>query len=78
MRCSDKVLTKHALRDGGLPTPDWVSLGEIAFQRARRRRRARRRSSERLGFPLVVKPASQGSSLGVKFAAHARRRSRRR
>ena len=31
MRCSDKVLTKHALRDGGLPTPDWVSLGEIAF-----------------------------------------------
>ena len=31
VRCADKVLTKHALRDGGLPTPDWVSLGEIAF-----------------------------------------------
>ena len=31
MRCYDKVLTKHALRDAGLPTPDWVSLGEIAF-----------------------------------------------
>src|SRR4029077_8807865 len=24
---------------------------------------------ERLGFPLVVKPASQGSSLGVEFAS---------
>jgi D-alanine-D-alanine ligase len=25
VRCADKMLAKHALRDGGLPTPDWVA-----------------------------------------------------
>ena len=30
-RCADKMLAKHALRDGGLPTPDWVVLGQIGF-----------------------------------------------
>ena len=67
MRCFDKVLTKHALRDGGLPTPDWVSLGEIGFRSWGPPRRSAR-IEQRLRFPLVVKPVSQGSSLGVKFA----------
>ena len=67
MRCADKVLTKHALRDGGLPTPDWVSLGEIAFTELGAAD-ALRAIEQRLAFPLVVKPASQGSSLGVTFA----------
>jgi D-alanine-D-alanine ligase len=67
MRCSDKVLTKHALRDGGLPTPDWVSLGEIAF-RELGAADALSSIEDRLAFPLVIKPASQGSSLGVAFA----------
>ena len=31
-RCSDKVLAKHALRDAGLPTPDWVAFSETAFR----------------------------------------------
>jgi len=67
VRCADKVLTKHALRDGGLPTPDWVSLGEIAF-RELGAAEALRRVERRLAFPLVIKPASQGSALGVAFA----------
>ncbi|HEY1774606.1 MAG TPA: D-alanine--D-alanine ligase [Solirubrobacteraceae bacterium] len=67
MRCSDKVLTKLALRDGGLPTPDWVALGETAFQDLGAAE-ALASVAERLGFPLVVKPVSQGSALGVKFA----------
>ena len=33
---------------------------------------------ERLGFPIVVKPADQGSALGIRFAARGRRRARRR
>src|SRR6185437_14871773 len=70
MRCSDKVLTKHALRDGGLPTPDWVSLGEIAFS-ALGAAEALAAIERRLAFPLVIKPASQGSSLGVAFARTA-------
>jgi D-alanine-D-alanine ligase len=67
MRCWDKVLTKHALRDGGLPTPDWVSLGEIAFSELGAAD-ALTSIERRLDFPLVIKPASQGSSLGVAFA----------
>jgi len=67
MRCWDKVLTKLALRDGGLPTPDWVALGETAFQDLGAAE-ALASVAQRLGFPLVVKPVSQGSALGVKFA----------
>ena len=32
---------------------------------------ALRRIEERLGFPIVVKPADQGCALGIKFARHA-------
>jgi D-alanine-D-alanine ligase len=70
MRCADKVLTKHALRDAGLPTPDWVSLGEIAF-RELGAAESLASIERRLAFPLVIKPASQGSSLGVAFARSA-------
>jgi D-alanine-D-alanine ligase len=70
VRCSDKVLAKHALRDGGLPTPDWVVLGEIALHELGAGE-ALPGIEQRLGFPLVVKPVSQGSSLGVKFASSA-------
>ncbi|MGA3361788.1 MAG: D-alanine--D-alanine ligase [Solirubrobacteraceae bacterium] len=68
VRCADKMLAKHALRDGGLPTPDWVVLGQIGFHELGMAE-AIADIGQRLGFPLVVKPVSQGSSLGVKFAA---------
>ena len=70
MRCADKVLTKHVLRDGGLPTPDWVSLGEIAVTELGAAD-ALATIEQRLAFPLVIKPVSQGSSLGVTFARTA-------
>ena len=70
VRCADKMLAKHALRDGGLPTPDWVVLGQIGFHELGMAE-ALADIGERLAFPLVVKPVSQGSSLGVKFAASA-------
>jgi D-alanine-D-alanine ligase len=70
VRCADKMLAKHALRDGGLPTPDWVVLGQIGFHELGMAE-ALADIGERLGFPLVVKPVSQGSSLGVKFAGTA-------
>ncbi|MGA2471737.1 MAG: D-alanine--D-alanine ligase [Solirubrobacteraceae bacterium] len=66
-RCSDKVLAKHALRDAGLPTPDWVAFSEKAL-RDFGAAEALEEIEERLDFPLVVKPASQGSALGIKFA----------
>jgi D-alanine-D-alanine ligase len=68
IRCMDKVLTKHLLRDAGIPTPDWVAFNSTAF-RELGAADALEEIEERLGFPLVVKPAAQGSSLGVRFAA---------
>ncbi|HET9126042.1 MAG TPA: D-alanine--D-alanine ligase, partial [Solirubrobacteraceae bacterium] len=67
IRASDKVLAKHAMRDAGIPTPDFFAFSETAF-RSLGAARALPRIGERLRFPIVVKPASQGSALGIKFA----------
>jgi D-alanine-D-alanine ligase len=68
IRCMDKVLTKHLLRATGIPTPDWVAFNSTAF-RELGAADALDEIEARLGFPLVVKPAAQGSALGVRFAA---------
>jgi len=68
MRCADKILTKHALQDAGIPTPDFVSFGQTAL-RELGAADALSAVAERLSFPIVVKPADQGSALGIKFAA---------
>ena len=70
IRAADKVLAKHAMRDRGIPTPDFYSFSETAFQ-ALGAARALPAIEERLQFPIVVKPASQGSALGIKFARTA-------
>ncbi len=69
-RCMDKVLAKHAMREAGLPTPDWFAFNQTAF-RELGAADALGQLERRLGFPLVVKPSRGGSSLGVKFAADA-------
>ena len=63
----DKVAAKHEMRAAGIPTPDWVAFNATAF-RELGAADALEEIEERLGFPLVVKPARQGSSLGVEFA----------
>lgn len=70
LRCADKVLTKHELRAVGLPTPDWFAVTEDAF-RELGAADALPAVEERLRFPVVVKPARQGSALGLRFAADA-------
>jgi len=67
IRCMDKVLAKHALRDAGLPTPDFYAFSQAAFEELGAAR-ALPAIEERLDFPIVVKPAGQGSALGIKFA----------
>jgi D-alanine-D-alanine ligase len=71
MRSVDKVLTKHLLIEAGLPTPDFFAFSETAF-RELGAAEALPAIEERLEFPIVVKPAAQGSALGVKFARSAR------
>ncbi len=68
IRASDKVLAKHAMRDAGIPTPDFFAFSETAFK-GLGVAQAVPAIAARLGFPLVVKPASQGSALGIKFAS---------
>jgi D-alanine-D-alanine ligase len=68
LRSIDKVATKHLLREQGIPTPDWVAFNATAFQELGAAD-ALAEIEAGLGFPLVIKPAAQGSSLGVRFAA---------
>jgi D-alanine-D-alanine ligase len=52
----DKLRTKRLAEAAGVATPAWVLLGGAGdFERATRE----------LGLPLAVKPASQGSSVGM-------------
>ena len=54
----DKVASKHLLRSVGLPTPAYVAIPQG--------REATVTAAEiPFGFPLVVKPAREGSSVGV-------------
>ena len=70
IRSMDKVLTKHAMRDAGIATPDFYSFTQTAF-RELGAATALPAIEERLDFPIVVKPAGQGSALGIKFARSA-------
>ncbi len=50
----DKDVSKRLFRDAGVPTPDWVMAPVTAGQ-----------AGKRLGWPVVVKPSKQGSSVGL-------------
>jgi D-alanine-D-alanine ligase len=67
MRCTDKLLAKHLMREAGVPTPHFHSLREASIKELGAAA-AIADIEGGLGFPLVVKPAVGGSALGVKFA----------
>jgi D-alanine-D-alanine ligase len=69
-RATDKVLAKHLMVEAGIPTPEFFAFNETAF-RELGAAEALPAIEERLDFPIVVKPSSQGSALGVKFARSA-------
>jgi D-alanine-D-alanine ligase len=66
--CMDKIAAKHEMRGAALPTPDWAAFNATAF-RELGAADTLEEIEARLGFPLVIKPASQGSSLGVELAS---------
>ncbi len=67
MRCTDKALAKHLMGEAGIPTPHFHAFKESAIKELGVAA-ALPNIERELGFPMVVKPASQGSALGVKFA----------
>jgi D-alanine-D-alanine ligase len=69
-RATDKVMTKHLMLEAGIPTPPFFAFSETAF-RELGAADALPAIEERLEFPIVVKPSSQGSALGIKFARSA-------
>ncbi len=52
----DKVRSKHLFRAAGIPTPDYAVAA--SFEEASV-------AAEKIGFPLIVKPSGQGSSVGM-------------
>ncbi|THV40611.1 D-alanine--D-alanine ligase family protein [Glycomyces buryatensis] len=63
-RAWNKSTAKDLLRTAGIPTPDWVTMPRQAFSDFGAHKLLDRIST-RMGLPLVVKPNSGGSGLGV-------------
>ena len=61
---SDKGLAKHVFGMTDVPTPAWIPISEAAI-RDYGAAAGLPAAIERLGLPLVTKPASQGSALGL-------------
>ncbi|WP_410983185.1 D-alanine--D-alanine ligase [Bacillus cereus] len=57
--CMDKDLSKKMIRYEGIETPDWIHLSN--------REELQLDEIDKMGYPLVVKPNSGGSSVGVKI-----------
>jgi D-alanine-D-alanine ligase len=55
----DKDLSKKLFRDAKIPTPDWTmspaTTGDVG---------------EKVGFPCIVKPSTQGSTVGLTLVRH--------
>ncbi|MFJ7661100.1 D-alanine--D-alanine ligase [Lysinibacillus sp. NPDC097162] len=56
--CMDKNISKKIIRFEGVQTPDWIHLTNMEELKD---------ELDNMGFPLVVKPNSGGSSVGVKI-----------
>lgn len=64
----NKPLSKEIFLREGIPTPPFFVLSAATFQEMGGRH-ALEYVAEKIGFPLVVKPAAQGSALGVRLAS---------
>ena len=62
----DKTLTKLAAKALGIKALPFLRIGEAEYQK--RAAMAIRCAEERLGYPVIVKPARQGSSIGITVA----------
>lgn len=62
----DKVMTKRVWLAEGLPTPRYVLLGKAQIAQV-----SVTELITQLGLPMIVKPAREGSSIGVTKVTHA-------
>ncbi|MGN4123727.1 D-alanine--D-alanine ligase [Lysinibacillus sphaericus] len=57
--CMDKNMSKKIIRYEGIQTPDWLHISDM--------NELQMDKLDNMGYPLVVKPNSGGSSVGVKI-----------
>ncbi len=57
--CMDKNISKKIIRYEGIQTPDWLHISDME--------ELQMDELDKMGYPLVVKPNSGGSSVGVKI-----------
>ena len=62
----DKSVAKHLFIEEGIPTPSWVTLTSDAFKEMGAATALDLMSEAVGGFPVAVKPARQGSALGLR------------
>ena len=67
----DKAATKRVLLGSGIPTPKCEFLLAREYRTDVQKQAAEQRMVAHLGLPCVVKPASQGSSLGMSIVKSA-------
>lgn len=65
---NSKTRAKELFRQAGIPTPEWAGLSASALE-SFGAADALDRAVKTLGLPLVAKPTSGGSALGVRFVA---------
>ncbi|MFG3338261.1 D-alanine--D-alanine ligase [Glycomyces sp. NPDC048151] len=63
-RAWNKITAKDLMRSAGIPTPDWISMPRQAFSDFGARKLLDRIAAK-MGLPLMVKPNSGGSGMGV-------------
>ena len=66
----DKVVAKKLITSAGLATPDWVAISARSFRELSPTRLVGA-IGDRLGLPVVVKPATSGSTLGMSLVTDA-------
>ncbi|MCQ2974831.1 MAG: D-alanine--D-alanine ligase [Bacteroidales bacterium] len=65
----DKIATKYMLQSTGLPCVDYMWVTDREWFANKEEKLAK---AEKIGYPLIVKPAALGSSVGISKASNAK------
>ncbi|EFO67174.1 D-ala D-ala ligase N-terminal domain protein [Lactobacillus iners LactinV 09V1-c] len=67
----DKELNKIMAQRAGVPVADWISIKRFEYNDAKNEKLSYDYVSQKLGTDLFVKPANQGSSVGISHVTSA-------
>ncbi len=64
----DKIMAKAVLKEAGLPVVPYLAFTSFAWQK--QKEELLDRIEKELGYPVIIKPANLGSSIGINKAAN--------